>query len=94
MKNTVIFAPETKEHDVMAYVKILKENELFGGTDNTDVYPVSSTQAIMSQSSDGGRPEGVPMKLEDRLKRHEDDTAEIKEFNGVVRQAIYWEELK
>jgi hypothetical protein len=34
--------------DNIAYIKTLKDNELIGGTDNRDVYPVSTTQAIFS----------------------------------------------
>ena len=30
----------------MAYIKKLKNNELVGGTDNTDVYPITSTEAV------------------------------------------------
>lgn len=53
----------------MAYIKVLKENELAGGTDNTSVYPVSSTQAIYSQDKDGKIPTGISHpKLEDRLQ--------------------------
>ena len=52
----------------MAYIKTLKDNELIGGTDNTDVYPVSTTQAIFSQKPDGTIPEGIKhQRLEDRL---------------------------
>ena len=36
----------------MAYIKKLKDNELIGGTDNTDMYPVTSTEAVYN-------PEGV-----------------------------------
>lgn len=36
----------------MAYIKKLKDNELIGGTDNTDMYPVTSTKAVYN-------PEGV-----------------------------------
>ena len=52
----------------MANIKILKENELVGGTDNTPVYPVSSTQAIYCQDSSGNVPSGAKPRLEDRLK--------------------------
>lgn len=36
----------------MGYIKKLKNNELVGGTDNTDVYPVTSTKAIFEEVSD------------------------------------------
>ena len=63
----------------MAYIKTLKDNELIGGTDNTDVYPVSTTQALFSQTSDGRvRMKGLkPEKLEDRLEDHEEDAQEL-----------------
>lgn len=53
----------------MAYIKTLKDNELIGGKDNTDVYPVTTTQAIFSQDNNGvaRSKDGKPEKLEDRL---------------------------
>ena len=66
----------------MAIIKTLKENELMGGMENGDLYPISSTQAIFSQDSDGAFPKGVKPLLEDRLKDHEallaKHTSEIK----------------
>ncbi len=56
----------------MGYIKTLKNNELVGGTDETPVYPVSSTQAIYSQDNSGDTPEGKPKKLEDRLQSIEE----------------------
>ena len=35
----------------MAYIKKLKNNELIGGTDNTDVYPVTSTEAVYNKEN-------------------------------------------
>ena len=35
----------------MAYIKKLKDNELIGGTDNTDVYPVTSTEAVYNKEN-------------------------------------------
>lgn len=62
----------------MAYIKTLKDNELIGGTDNTDVYPVSTTQAIYSQKPDGTIPEGIKhQRLEDRLFDGEEDAREL-----------------
>lgn len=62
----------------MAYIKTLKDNELIGGTDNTDVYPVSSTQAIFSQNPDGTVPGGIKhQRLEERLQDHEEDAEEL-----------------
>lgn len=48
----------------MAYIKKLKYNELVGGTDNTDVYPVTSTEAVYG-------PDNISQQTvnEDRLRR-------------------------
>lgn len=50
----------------MAYIKRLKNNELIGGTDNTDVYPVTSTEAVYG-------PDNISQQTvnEDRLRRIE-----------------------
>lgn len=50
----------------MAYIKKLKYNELVGGTDNTDVYPVTSTEAVYG-------PDNISQQTvnEDRLRRIE-----------------------
>lgn len=50
----------------MAYIKKLKYNELVGGTDNTDVYPVTSTEAVYG-------PDNINQQTvnEDRLRRIE-----------------------
>lgn len=62
----------------MAYIKTLKDNELIGGTDNTDVYPVSTTQAIFSQKPDGTMPDGIKhQRLEERLFDGEEDAREL-----------------
>ena len=62
----------------MAYIKTLKDNELIGGTDNTDVYPITTTQAIYSQKPDGSVPSGIMhQKLEDRLEDNESDAKEL-----------------
>ena len=79
----------------MAYIKTLKDNELIGGQDNTDIYPVTTTQAIFSQKPDGTVPEGRKQLLEERLEEDErntevliarQDTAEeaIRETNQIV----------
>ena len=57
----------------MAHIKVLRENELVGGMDETPVYPVSSTRAIYSQASNGKVPEGKKKLLEDRLQEIEAD---------------------
>mgnify|MGYP007122048327 CR=1 FL=1 len=71
----------------MAKIKVLKDEDLKRGVDNTDVYPVSSTQALYSHYIDNGEMKvrqreytpGVPEpeKLEDRLKDHEDDALDL-----------------
>lgn len=63
----------------MARIKTIKENELIGGADTTDVYPVSTTQALYSQDKDGHvRMKGLrPEKLEERLEGHEEDAEEL-----------------
>ena len=38
----------------MAKVKVLKDNELVGGTDNTSVYPVTHTKAIFDGNNKYG----------------------------------------
>lgn len=77
----------------MAKLKILKDTELVGGTDNTDVYPVTSTQALYSHYKDGlgnlhvRMRDGEPEKLEDRL---EDQEAAVGKFeNKVEKLAVY-----
>lgn len=35
----------------MGRIKKLKNNELVGGTDNTDVYPVTSTKAVFDEDN-------------------------------------------
>lgn len=61
----------------MAYIKTLKDNELIGGQDNTDVYPITTSQAIFRQNPNGGKPAGVKQRLEDTLQDHEDDAKEL-----------------
>ena len=48
----------------MAKVKVLKDNELVGGTDNTSVYPVTHTKAIF---------DGNNKELDQRLNENDDD---------------------
>ena len=35
----------------MAKVKVLKENELIGGTDNSSVYPITHTKAVFNSNN-------------------------------------------
>ena len=72
----------------MAYIKTLKDNELIGGQDNTDVYPVSTTQAIFSQKPDGTVPEGRKQLLEDRLEEDERNTEELTTRQDTVEQEM------
>lgn len=60
-----------------AHIKVLKENELVNGIDNSDVYPVTSSQAIFRQNPNGSKPEGVKQRLEDTLQDHEEDAKEL-----------------
>ena len=77
----------------MAYIKTLKDNELIGGTDNTDVYPVSTTQAIYSQKPDGTVPEGIKhQRLEERLEDHEEDAQEL--HRKVEKLVVYLDNNK
>ena len=48
----------------MAYIKILKDNELVGGTDETDVYPITHTKAIFDSNN---------KELDQRLEENDDD---------------------
>ena len=48
----------------MAKIKILKDNELIGGTDNTSVYPITHTKAIF---------DGNNKELDQRLNENDDD---------------------
>lgn len=48
----------------MAKVKILKDNELIGGTDNTSVYPITHTKAVFDSNN---------KELDQRLKENDTD---------------------
>ena len=63
----------------MAYIKTLKDNELIGGQDSTDVYPISTTQAIYSQDEEGNirMKDNMPEKLEDRLSEMQEQIDSI-----------------
>ena len=62
----------------MAYIKTLKDNELIGGQDNTDVYPVSTSQAIFRQTPQGTIPSGIKhQRLEESMVDIEDDAKEL-----------------
>lgn len=61
----------------MAYIKTLKDNELIGGQDTTDVYPITSTQAVYSQKKNGSAPEGKKALLEERLTDIESQIEEL-----------------
>lgn len=77
----------------MAYIKTLKDNELIGGQDNTDVYPVSTTQAIFSQKPDGTIPEGIKhQRLEERLEDMESDASGLHKSSE--RFSVYLENDK
>lgn len=70
----------------MAYIHKIKENELIGGVDNTDLYPITSTQAIFSQTPAGSVPPGVRHSLlEDRL---EDIESDVTTLDATVTSAV------
>lgn len=62
----------------MAYIKKLKYNELVGGTDNTDVYPVTSTEAVYG-------PDNINQQTvnEDRLRRIELLESNVQSLDGL-----------
>lgn len=62
----------------MAYIKKLKYNELVGGTDNTDVYPVTSTEAVYG-------PDNINQQVvnEDRLRRIELLESNVQSLDGL-----------
>lgn len=62
----------------MAYIKVIKDEELAGGVDNTEVYPVTTSQALYRQNPDGTVPPGIKhQKLEDSLQDIESDASEL-----------------
>ena len=62
----------------MAYIKVIKDEELAGGVDNTEVYPVTTSQALYRQNPDGTIPTGIKhQKLEDSLQDIESDANEL-----------------
>jgi len=64
----------------MAYIKTLKDNELIGGTDNIDVYPVTTTQGIFRQNPDGSVPKSAHgHRLEEGLQYIEKNL-----FSGIM----------
>ena len=69
----------------MAIIETLKDNKLIGGTDNTEVYPITSTQAVYCQDPSGAVPVGRKPKLEDRLKDIEAHLDSAVDFEGVLR---------
>ena len=62
----------------MAYIKVLKDEDLAGGVDNTEVYPITTSQALYRQNPDGTIPPGIKhQKLEDSLQDIESDASEL-----------------
>ena len=60
-----------------AKIQLLKNSNLVGGTDDTIVYPVTTTQAVFSQGANGEVPSGKKKRLEDRLQKIEGDILDI-----------------
>jgi len=83
----------------MAYIHKIKEKEIIGGTEDIDLYPVTSTQAVYSQNKNGAVPTGVEPKLEDRLSKQEEgiqylDAAVVENTQEItnIRQNTYTKE--
>lgn len=73
----------------MAKIQVLKNHELVGGTDNTSIYPITSTKAIYNELN-----ERLDTTL-DRLEHAEltnsriaDDTIEIEKLSTSLRNTI------
>lgn len=73
----------------MAKIKVLKDNELVGGTDNTSMYPVTSTKAVYDENNE--RLDNIIYKIENTpVTNHKiaNDTIEIEKLSANVRNVI------
>ena len=68
----------------MAIIKVLKDEQLIGGTSNTKVYPVTSTQAVYRQTSEGVT-NGL---LETSLQDIEDDAQELHSKTEKIKPSL------
>lgn len=73
----------------MAKIKVLKDNELVGGTDNTSMYPVTSTKAVYDENNE--RLDNIIHKIKNTLVTNHtiaNDTIEIEKLSPTLREVI------
>ena len=73
----------------MAKVKVLKDNELIGGTDNTSMYPVTSTKAVYDENNE--RLDNIIYKIKNTpVTNHKiaNNTIEIEKLSTTLRNTI------
>lgn len=75
----------------MGYIKKLKNNELIGGTDKTTIYPVTSTEAVFEETTNGSESSFKSQKTinkeqQDELDDHEEriQAAEAKDIKSIT----------
>ena len=61
----------------MAKIKVLKDNELIKGIDNTPVYPVTSTKAVYSE--DNERLDNIIHRIETKVHINKSDISDLKQ---------------
>ena len=61
----------------MAKIKVLKDNELIKGTDNTPVYPVTSTKAVYSENNE--RLDNIIHRIETKVHINKSDISDLKQ---------------
>lgn len=75
----------------MAYLKKLKNNELIGGIDNTDVYPITTTHGVYSP--DNKTQQAINDELIGRVTGLELTEEELIESLGDSSHISYWSEV-
>lgn len=75
----------------MGYIKKLKNNELVGGTDKTTIYPVTSTEAVFEEITNGNESSFKSQKTinkeqQDELDDHEEriQAAEAEDIKSIT----------
>lgn len=75
----------------MGYIKKLKNNELVGGTDKTTIYPVTSTEAVFEEITNGNESSFKSQKTinkeqQDELDEHEEriQAAEAEDIKSIT----------
>lgn len=75
----------------MGYIKKLKNNELVGGTDKTTIYPVTSTEAVFEEITNGNESSFKSQKTinkeqQDELDNHEEriQAAEAEDIKSIT----------